>query len=346
MASCTASSVCVVRSAEEWADIELGEGVRLLLGWRGDDGGLEAMPVELKAEVADELREACERTLADLGSRSPKAYSTIGDAAGDEFLSLNIRRDDDDDGDGSDENDDEPGAVPVDLEEMLSAADIVQLSLDAFAATDFLTRDDLFGGGWLFYAVVVEVDDEDESIAFVRQYNPQRGINPGRLLGAYSDALARIDDPVFIFDLAFDVVVASDEVAVLKTTAFQRVFADVNVVASEVPADIGSLRSQLNVGIGAASLDMLTATCQQKLRLAARLKKLARQPHLTLVTRASLRSAIARHGLPRNRFGSSTAVKLADADDVRIFLDVLEKRYYEEDFTGEHMRADNASPRP
>lgn len=311
------------------------------------------MPVELKVEVSDELREACEDTLSDLASRTPKPYSSLGDAAGDEFLSLTIGdpaedeflsltvRHHDDDDEHADKN-----AIPVDLEEMLSAADIVQLSLDAFAATDFLTRDQLFEGGWLFYAVVVEVVDEEEPIAFVRQYNPQRGIKPGRLLGAYSDALARIDDPVFIFDLAFDVVVASDEVAVLKKTAFQRVFADVNVVASEVPADIRSLESQLKVGIGTESRNMLTATCQQKLRLAARLKKLARQPHLKLVTSDSLRTAITKHGLKPGCFGAGTSIELSATDDVRVLLDVLEKRYYEEDFTGEHMRADNASPRP
>jgi hypothetical protein len=303
-----------------------------LLGWRSDSGGLEAKPVDLKEEVADELRKACRHTLANLGSRNPKAYSSIGDAAGDEFLSLTIRRDDD--------------AEHVDLEEMLSAADIVQLSLDAFAASDFLTRDDLFEGGWLFYAVVVEVVDEDEPIAFVRQYNPQRGIDPGRLLGAYSDALARIDDPVFMFDLAFDVVVASDEVAVLRTTAFQRVFADVNVVASEVPADVGSLESQMKIAVDPASRDTLTTTCQQRLRFAARLKKLARQPHLKLVTRVSLKAALTKHDLDPDRFGSGTKVKLTDGEDVRIFLDVLEKRYFEEDFTGDHMRADNVSPRP
>jgi hypothetical protein len=43
--------------------------------------------------------------------------------------------------------------------------------------------------------------------------------------------------------------------------------------------------------------------------------------------------------------GAGDEVVLDSVDDVRVFLDVLEKRYYEEDFTGDHMRADNASPR-
>jgi hypothetical protein len=324
-----------MRTAEDWGGIKLGDGVRLLLGWRDEDGGLDARPVDLATEVADELRSAANSSLTDLAARVPQPYSGLGDVDADEFLSLTIMPND-----GSDD------ATSANLEETLSAADMVRLSLGAFAAGDFFGRDELFGGGWLFYAVVVEVVDEAAPIAFVRQYNPQRGFDPGRMLSAYGDTLKKINDPVFIFDFQFDVIVASDEVAVLRTTAFQRVFADVNVVASEVPADVGALQSSLEVDLGAASSVALTAWCQDRLRMAARLKKLARQPHLKLVTPESLSAALQKHGLPANRFGSGDEIALMSREDVRLFLDVLEKRYYEEDFTGEHMRADNASPRP
>jgi hypothetical protein len=329
-----------VRTATEWDEIGLGDGVRLLLGSRNDHGGLDAKPVELANDVADVLRDAARNALTSLGKRSPKAYSTLGDADADEFLSLTLQSTD-----GNDQSA-EDGPARTNLEEILSAADIVRLSLGAFGATDFLTRDELFGGRWLFYVVVVEVVDADAPIAFVRQYNPQRGFDPGRLLGVYGDTLKRINDPVFNFDLQFDVVVAPDEVAVLKATAFQRVFADVDVVAAEVPAHVGTLQSALNIVVSSASTIVLTASCQDRLRMAARLKKLARQPHLTLVTPQSVRAALQRHDFAPDRLGSGDEVALANLDDVRIFLDVLEKRYYEEDFTGDHMRADNASPRP
>ncbi|HEY5287345.1 MAG TPA: hypothetical protein VIJ50_09595 [Solirubrobacteraceae bacterium] len=263
-----------MRTATEWDQIVLGNGVCLLLGSRNDHGGLDARPVELATDVADVLRDAARSTLTSLGKRSPKTYSTLGDADADEFLSLALES-----GDESAED----GSTRTNLEEALSAADIIRLSLGAFSATDFLTRDELFGGGWLFYVVVVEAVGADTPIAFVRQYNPQRGFDPGRLLGVYGDTLKRINDPVFNFDLEFDVVVAHDEVAVLRATAFQRVFADVNVVASEVPAHVETLQSALNVVVSPVSTIVLTASCQDRLRMAARLKKLARQPHLTLV---------------------------------------------------------------
>jgi hypothetical protein len=324
-----------MRTSAEWGQTTLGEGLRLLLGRRDAADSLDARPVELTTEVADVLRDAAGSTLVSLGQRSPKAYSTLGDADADEFLSLAITNADTDD----------VSAAPANLEETLSAADIVRLSLGAFAASNFLLRDELFEGGWLFYAVVVEIVGSNDPIAFVRQYNPQRGFDPGRLLGVYGDVLKQINDPVFNFDLNFDVVVASDEVAVLRATAFQRVFADVNVAASEVPSHVKSLESGLNISITAVSSAVLTASCQDRLRMAARLKKLAKQPHLKLVTPQSLREALTRHALAPDRLGAGDEVVLDSSNDVRVFLDVLEKRYYEEDFTGDHMRADNASPR-
>jgi hypothetical protein len=328
-----------VRSGADWADIELGAGLRLILGWRGDDGGLEGYPVEVKNEIADEMRDACQATLSNLGERDAKPYSGMGNVAADEFLRLAIQPAGTD---GSRDDEDEA----TDIEELLSAADLVSLAQGAFEQTDFLTRDDLEDGGWLFYMVVVEVNDDGGGpLAFVRQYNPQRGFGAGRLLSFFSDALTRATDPLFVFDLSFDVVVAPDEVAVLGVTQFQRVFADVGVVAAEVPADTVALTTALNVPLTDAATLMLTEVCQEKLRLAARLRKLARQPHLSLVTSNKLKEVLDKHGLPRHRFGAGEDVVLGDLADVREFLDILEKRYYEADFTEEPMRADNASPR-
>jgi hypothetical protein len=308
-----------MRSGSEWAALRLADGVRLILGWRDEQGALVGQPVELKDEIAADMRDACVATLANLGLRAAKRYSELGNIESDEFLSLEIRK----------PPDHEDEDLSPELEELLGAADIVGLAMGAFAATDFLTRDELFEGGWLYYAVVVEVEGESNPVAFVRQYNPQRGFGAGRLLSFYSDALARAEDPVFIFDLAFDVVVAEDEIAIIGPTAFQRIFADVGVVAAEVPSDVSNLVGALSVPIDAAGAVALTAYCQEKHRLAARLKKLARQPH-QFVTKQTLVAALTKHGLPADRFGPGNTITLTDLADVRELLDVLEKRYYEE----------------
>jgi hypothetical protein len=324
-----------MRTGSEWADMKLGEGVRLLLGWRDSDtGGLDGLPVDLANDIADSLLAACRSTLALMKDRQRKPYSNLGNVDVDEFLALEIHEPPEDDG----------GTETVELEELLGAADIVELSKGAFAQEQFLSRADLDEGGWLFYAVVVEVEGADHPTAFIRQYNPQRGFGTGKLLSFYSDKLKKTIDPVFLFDLHFDLIVAADEVAVLSATAFQRVFADAGVVESEIPGHAQSLSSSLSVSLSAASTAALIVACTERNRLAARLRKLARAAHLDLVTEESLRAALDKHGLPSDRFGATAELEVTNLTDVRQLLDVLEKRYYEEDFTGYHMRADNASP--
>ena len=52
-----------MREPNEWAEIELGTGVRLLLGWRKGRHGLEAAPVDLHRDVGQMMRAACQEQL-------------------------------------------------------------------------------------------------------------------------------------------------------------------------------------------------------------------------------------------------------------------------------------------
>jgi hypothetical protein len=187
--------------------------------------------------------------------------------------------------------------------------------------------------------------DEDDPIAFVRQWNPQRGFSPGRLLLAYQDTLSRVDDPLFNFDMTFDLVVAPDEIVVLSTTAFNRVFADLDLLGAQVPDQATQLNTDLGKKLSATGLEFLTTTCQSRPRLAQRLRRVAQAAHLASVTEDSLSDALERHGLGRDRFGSGPEVELQSTDDVVVFLDMLEQLYFEADFTGEPRRADRYSTR-
>jgi hypothetical protein len=69
-----------------------------------------------------------------------------------------------------------------------------------------------------------------EVAAFVRKYNPQRGLKAGRLrVAANGDTLARFEDPLFNFDFNFDLIIAPNEIAIFSVTAFNSVFADIEL---------------------------------------------------------------------------------------------------------------------
>jgi hypothetical protein len=328
-----------VREPEEWLDLELGEGVRLLLGWRSGRRGIQARPVSLANNVAEEMAAACRDTLGTIAHCQRRAYSGVPGLDMDEYLAIDLPAE------GADNADALSDAGAVLGEDAAAASQLIQLVRAAFENDDYLSRDELGRGRWLFYAVVVEAAN-DESVAFVRQYNPQRGIRAGRLLTAYHDTLARFDDPVFNFDLAFDLVIATDEIAVLSTTAFDRLFADLDLAAAQVPERVTELNAALGVNLSAPAVSFLETTVQSRAALTQRLRRIAGAEHLASVTYGAMADALEKHALPRDRFGPGPDLNLQDADDVVVFLDMLEELYYETDFSAEHRRADRYSRLP
>jgi len=328
-----------VREPADWPQLNLGEGVRLLLGWRSGRRGIQARPVNLADNVGDELRSAARETLERLGGSERRNYSGVPALDAQQYLAVPL-------GEQEEEQEEalrEAGAVLG--EDAAAASQLIQLARGAFENDDFLSREELQQGRWLFYAVVVELPDEEFPIAFVRQYNPQRGIRAGRLLTAYRDTLSRFTDPVFNFDLDFDLVIAPDEIAALSTTAFDRLFADLNLAAVQVPDQVTRLNAALGVNLSAGAADFLAATVQSRAALTQRLRRVAQSDHLGAVTYDAMGDALDKHALPRDRFGPGPDLDLQTADDVNVFLDMLEELYYEADFTGEHRRADRYSRR-
>jgi hypothetical protein len=328
-----------MREPHEWPALQLGEGVRLLLGWRRGRHDIAARPVNLAADVGEEMIDACRQTLIYLGASDSRPYTGVPGLEERQYLSLPL-------GEHEDENQAAlHEAGPLLGEEAAAASSLIQLVRNAFENDQFLSRDELQHGRWLFYAVVVDLPDSDHPIAFVRQYNPQRGFRAGRMLLAYQNTLAHFDDPLFNFDLGFDLVIAPDEIVVLNTTAFDRVFADLDLAAAQVPDQVVRLEAELGVQFAAGGADFLATTAQGRPALIRRLRRIAQAGYLDAVTSQTLRDALYRHGLPRNRFGDRDEVELRTVDDVTVFLDMVEQLYYEADFTGEHRRADRYSVR-
>lgn len=334
------------RTPDEWADLDLGSSVCLLLGWRDlDSGDLAARPIDLSDDVGQELLSACRYGLKSLGERTHRIYTADGALEGDEFFSLPLPTEPPEDvASGADTSQAEHGSGVEDIsEEELAASQLVGYVRGAFERDDNLTKTELATGGWLFYAVVAELKDQKEPIGFVRQYNPQRGIKTGRLLAAYQNTLKRFEQPLFNFDFEFDVVIAPDEIAVLKVTGFERVFSDLAVAVASVPTHAASISGELGVGLAKGSAVVLEEICSDRPRFAKRLQRLAGAPHLQAVTRDALRAKLGKHGMDKDLLGSGQDLLLDDREKVAVFLDMLEQRYYEADFTEEHRRADRFS---
>ena len=321
-----------VREPEEWAELKLGRGVRLLLGWRDGAHGLEARPVRVSDGIGNELVEACKSMLSRIGGLEPRIYSGIPAIESDQYLSLGIEPE-------TAGDDGEPTWLLP--QEMAATAELLGIIDGAFEAEDWLSRAELEGGFWLFYVVVVELEDagSGEVVAFVRKYNPQRGFSAGRLqVSARGSTLVRVDDPLFNFDFKFDLVVAPDEIAILSVSAFNSVFADIEVSKLHVPENATAVATGLALALADGSEDVLGLVCGQRASFANRLRRLAHADHLGRVDKAEMRKALKRHKYSANRLGDGSLV-LRNQDDVELLFDLLEGLLYEADFTEEGRRA-------
>ena len=146
----------------DWANLELGAGARLLLGWRGTGNRLDASPVDLSDDIGEEMLSACRRQLDEIGERRRREFAGVPALEADEYLTLAV---------GNSRGANDSADRQVLSEEELAAADVVALVRGAFEDDDFLTRDDLEAGGWLFYIVVAELAD-DGVLGFVRPVQP------------------------------------------------------------------------------------------------------------------------------------------------------------------------------
>ncbi len=281
------------------------------------------------------------RALDGMPDLDRRVYSGIPALDHGQYLSLTIVATEDEATDGA-----TPSAADGMLpEEAAATARLVELVEDAFDTDDWLTKDELAGGSWLFYAVVVDLGD-DEVIAFVRKYNPQRGLKAGRLqVAARGNTLTRFDDPLFNFDFDFDLIITPSEIAIFNVAAFNSVFADIELAKIHVAEHVTTMTSGLALNLTSTAEALLRKECQSRVSLANRVRRLAHVDYLGRVTPIALRDALDKHGMPRDQLGKAQKVRLTTRADVEVFFDLVEGLYYEADFTGQARRADRFSVR-
>lgn len=330
------------RKPAEWGTLQLGKGARLLLGWRDGRHDLDAQAARMTSDVSKEMLAACQRVLNGMAQLDRRIYSGIPALEPEQYLSLALATEN-----GGVASGDADALQKLDHmmpEEAAATARLVELVNGAFADDEWLTKDELALGSWLFYAIVVQLEDGGVA-AFVRKYNPQRGLKAGRLrVAANGNTLARFDDPLFNFDFNFDLIIAPNEIAIFSVTAFNSVFADIELAKIHAGEHVTTITSGLVAPMSTASEALFREECETRASLANRVRRLAHADYLDRVTTTALRDALQKHGMEPDRLGKAK-VKLANREDVEVFLDLVEGLYYEADFTGEGRRADRYSVR-
>jgi hypothetical protein len=317
---------------KDWSAVALEPGAELIVGWRPRPSRLDAAAVELSGEVAGEIRSLCQGTLDQLGGLSPRPYGASPYIEPDEeYLAVPVTELTD----GwaqPDQSDDDEAAGLSDLQRLVATAGLRPIS-----------RAELREGRYLFYAAICVVAGSGQRLGFVRQSDPHRVAKAGGFLALLGqEGLQHLDDPVFVLEAGFDLVVAPDEVAVLRIEAFNRMFADLHTLASAAPVN-AKLIAEVMLRMRPAAVDALARAAAARPSLARRLARLARPGAVPAVTPDDLSAAMAKHGLNPADLVSSGEIAF-EQNRAAVFLDLIEQLYYETDFTREHRRSDRYSP--
>lgn len=289
--------------------IDTGGNVTLVVARRVGKN-LRGNRVSIHSDVAEELRVACTTTLTTFKGRTARVFDPDAFIENDEYL---IAAD---------------AAVDTDAQTKKLLAQAGGLA--------FLQANELPRRGFLFYAVLVGSKSDDRS-AFIRLYNPRRIASGGRFWTVFGEDLRKLEDPIFVFDPMFDMVLTKDGIAALNQKPFERIFRDLSVMRGRLPDYVEHITDKLPMADEDA-LRFLTK-CAQNSRVANRARSIFERGHLANVTIAEVRAEIKRQKLDEKRLLKDDKLVFDDADPYTLlkllnedlFIGGLSRTRYEAD---------------
>jgi hypothetical protein len=220
-----------VRNGRQWESVETNFEPRLFVGWRPRARQLTGGRVELHADTFDDLRQVARDALRSLADAEAIAFDyEVLPTAGEEY----IRRSLDDlpavrsaEGSGESAEDFDDSAALVQL---VRTCDDLQV----------VSAGQLANGDFALYGVVFPQSD-GEMVGFVRAVNPARAMKKAALWGRHAGALRRMEPPDLMLESEVDLVITGDELAIIRRSAYDRMFSDLDELAAAVPANVTAL---------------------------------------------------------------------------------------------------------
>lgn len=308
-----------------WSDIQLAEDPRLLIGSRSRPRHLDAARVELHVDTFQTLRSIASSALATLSSTVGRDYEPFAELEeGEEHFVADV-------------NTPEPGdddSATADILHLLRAVDDLS-TLDARNLVDQRS---------LFYALCWPAPGG--GTAFVKKTDPARAVRNSRSF-IFRDALRRTDNPNMILSDSTDFVVCNGTAGILRPTPFRQLFSDIDVALSEVPRYVSAVRLALrgSIPLSDDATETLERVVAQRPSFALRLRRLSVRLTEIQLTRETLLEAATRHLDDAGALINDSGELEFDQASVAVFLDLAEGRLFEDDFSGQHRRADRFSSR-
>jgi hypothetical protein len=332
-----------MRTSSSWADLNLDGDPILVVGRRPAPKALEGLVVDLRVDTFGAMRDIAQTTIDEITRCEPvEWHPNAGIEEGGEYLSVNVR-----DlpptprssykSQGTLESTELPTGGSPDAY-LPEAAALLQVVL-APGELENLDPGLLQNGNFRFYAIVWEEGDAGRPVAFVSEYNPVQVLHKAKYFFRYDGTLNLAAAPDFALNEHSDLIITSDEIAALRGLAFDHLFSDIRALLNDVPAKLAALKESFSrLPFSSESEKALEAVCAMRPTFARRLQELAFSEHGKDINLAKLHRALKNHGEVPTDFIRGGKIEITRAE-VGPFLDVLEGRWYEADFTSEPRRA-------
>jgi hypothetical protein len=309
-------------------DVDLTGKPRLLLGWRPAAGQVAGARVPLHDDVFQALRQVATTALEQLakGDRRPYEPNAVIEQGEEHFF--------------IDAND-LPKKGSADLPE---AADLIQL-IEDIDQLDSVEAGRLASGRFLFYAVVML--GSDGPVGFVRKVDPAAELRKGIAVFQFADTLRSIAKPDLILYSETDLIVGPPGIAAFSKTPLQTLLSDVQVALQDVPENVKRISDRLRraIPLSEGSAAALRKYASSRPSAAARMRLLPERLKAIKLNSAKLRKSLRHHGVDASLLiGSNGNFDFGEVE-VPMFLDAVEARWFEDDFSGEKRRADRFSKR-
>lgn len=305
------------------SDLDISAPLTLTVAWRSGPK-VRLGRVETDGEVGLAFRELIAGTIENIDARTPEAWAPDADLTAETYLVIDM---------------DKLGPAPVltsefqdcSLAEVLSSAQTIPA----------LNAKSLPAGDLVFYALTI--GPQDSRVTFLRRHNPRRGLKSANFFAGLSDALTRIEQPIFAFDGYIDLVFAEDKVAILSSTAFAALFRSQEALTAQVPKWVADL--QEHVPIAQDGRDRLAQSALRVTHLRTRLEAIVTRGHLEDVSVDTLRKAMTANGLKPDDLLNAEGEFILDEADIPTVLYFLNEDLFAGSITELGFRADKKAAR-
>ncbi|NIZ93499.1 hypothetical protein [Kineococcus rubinsiae] len=318
-------------------DLRWDTAPRLIVGWR-DGASLAGGRVPLDENVLEDLREIARETLQQLQDSETREYEP--NAAldqGEQHFTIPLA--------------DLPTQIAPTATAVAGGGAVAPSPSTAAMLALTSTPDSLNSlhpsqlkqHSYLFYGLVFDTVG-GETVTFVKKVDPAKSAAGYRISLLGRDVLRRTPPPRLVLSHDIDLLITQQHVLVRRKPAFDRLFNDVKVALQDAPANIARTKTSLSgkVALSAAAETALTEVGTKRPTYATRLRALPDRIDILALTAQNVRDRLTAMGNVHTDLLDGDEFSF-DAKSVGLFLDLLEGRHFDDEWTGTRMKADRMS---